>query len=389
VVQLLPRHVQEMADFVKVGRSYVTTRFVRVVRDYMADSGNIAGAHRLILSGHKSVYHRSEMQYYAFNRHVAGSNLGLGAPTRFSAYEDREGWGGASFTRNLVNTRNLVKPFDCLFGLMGEGWRILGYQFSEDRSHRALEQLTQGVQGRINQHAFDPPKVLYTDKCCADTLFYQRQFPSLASDNAGGGLRPPRRILTLPSGPDGTPGYVLLNTAVAIDHQCGIIMERDDLAYFSVDMEWAVHAGGPGPVALIQVTLPGAFPTYLFHLSGLCGAPSTRMEGKFPRGLRALLVSEGVTKVGVNIECDKKKLLKDYGVEITHTKDLGHFVHDKGLLPHRRASLRMLSCAFLKADLPKDQNTRLSDWTGGKAARPDQGAKGVRCIGCICGFEVV
>jgi len=65
VVQLLPRHVQEMSDFVKVGRSYVTTRFVRVVRDYMADSGNIAGAHRLILSGHKSVYHRSEMKYYA------------------------------------------------------------------------------------------------------------------------------------------------------------------------------------------------------------------------------------------------------------------------------------------------------------------------------------
>jgi len=413
---------------VKVGRSYVMTRFVRVMRDYMADSGNIAGAHRLILSGHKSVYHRSEMQYYAFNRHVAGSNLGLGAPTRFSAYEDREGWGGASFTRNLINKAYLMdsalrqpflihhmqmlppgkvicvddrfkatkltrtdgaKPFDCLFGLMGEGRRILGYQFSEDQSHRALEQLTQGVQGHINEHAFDPPRVLYTDKCCADTLFYQRQFPSLASDNAGGGLRPPRQILTLPSGPDDTPGYVLLNTAVAIDHQCGIIMERDDLAYFSVDMEWAVHAGGPGPVALIQVTLPGAFPTYLFHLSGLCGAPSTRMEGKFPRGLRALLVSEGVTKVGVNIECDKKKLLKDYGVEITHTKDLGHFVHDKGLLPHRRASLRMLSCAFLKADLPKDQNTRLSDWTGGKAARPDQGAKGVRCIGCICGFEVV
>ena len=88
------------------------------------------------------------------------------------------------------------------------------------------------------------------------------------------------------------------------------------------------------------------------------------MEGKFPRGLRALLVSEGVTKVGVNIECDKKELLQDCGVEITHTKDLGHFAHDKGLLPHRRASLRMLSCVFLKADLPKDQNSRLSDWTG-------------------------
>jgi rubredoxin len=46
VVQLLPRHVQDMADFVKVGRSYVTTRFVRVVRDHMADGGNMAGAHR-------------------------------------------------------------------------------------------------------------------------------------------------------------------------------------------------------------------------------------------------------------------------------------------------------------------------------------------------------
>ena len=158
MVQLLSRHVQEMADFVKVGRSYVTTRFVRVVRDYMADSGNIAGAHRLILSGNKSVYHRSEMQNYAFNRHVTGSNLGFGAPTRFSAYEDREGWGGASFTRNLINRAYLMdsalrqpflthhmqmlhpgkvicvddsfkatklirtdgaKPFDCLFGLMG------------------------------------------------------------------------------------------------------------------------------------------------------------------------------------------------------------------------------------------------------------------------------
>jgi len=42
VVQLLPRHVQEMADFIKVGRSYVTRGFVRVVRDYMADTGNIA-----------------------------------------------------------------------------------------------------------------------------------------------------------------------------------------------------------------------------------------------------------------------------------------------------------------------------------------------------------
>jgi len=48
------------------------------------------------------------MRYYAFNRHVAGSNLGLGAPTRFSAYEDREGWGGASFTRNLINKAYLM-----------------------------------------------------------------------------------------------------------------------------------------------------------------------------------------------------------------------------------------------------------------------------------------
>ena len=29
-----------MSDFVKVGRSYVTTRFVRVVRDYMAVLGD-------------------------------------------------------------------------------------------------------------------------------------------------------------------------------------------------------------------------------------------------------------------------------------------------------------------------------------------------------------
>jgi hypothetical protein len=405
VVQLLPRHVQEMADFIKVGRSYVTTGFVRVVRDYMADSGNIAAVHRLMLSGYKSAFHRTEMRYYAFNHQVAGSNLGLGAPTRFSAYDDQEGWAGASFTRKLIDnvylmdselrqpfmTRHMqmlppgkvvcvddsfkatkliradgAKPFDCLFGLMGEGHQILGYQFSEDQSHRALEQLTQGVQRRIVEHAFDPMRVLYTDKCCADTLFYQRQFPSLASGNAGGGLRTPRRILTLPSRPAGMPGYVVLSTAVAIDERCGIIMEMENLAYFSVDMEWQVPAGGPGPVALIQVTLPGAFPTYLFHLSGLCGTRPTRMEGKFPRGLRALLMMEGVTKVGVNIACDKKKLLKDYGVEMTHTLDLGHFAHDKGLVPHRRASLRALARAFLKADLPKDQNTRLSDWTGGR-----------------------
>ena len=345
VVQLLPRHVQDMADFVKVGRSYVTTRFVRVVRDHMADGGNMAGAHRLILSGHKSIFHRTEMRYYAFNRHMAEGNVALGAPTRFSTYEDQEGWAGASFTRNLINNTYLMdsalrqpfltrhmqmlppgkvicvddsfkatkliradgaKPFDCLFGLMGEGRRILGYQFSEDQSHGALEQLTQGVQRRIEQHAFAPPLVLYSDKCCADKLFYQRQFPSLASGSAGDGVRTPRRILTLPTLPAGTPGYLLLNTTATIDDHCGRIMEIEGLIHFSVDMEWAVPAGGPGPVALIQVTVPGAFPTYLFHLSGLCGVRSTRMEGKFPKGLRALLVSEGVTKVGVNIKCDKK-----------------------------------------------------------------------------------
>ena len=429
VVQSLPRHVQESADFNKVGRSYVTTRLVRVVRDYMADSGNIAGAHRLILSGHKSVYHRTEMRYYAFNRRVAESNvgLGLGAPTRFSSYEDPEGWAGASFTRNVINNAYLMdsalrqpfltrhmqmlppgrvicvddsfkatklirsdgaKPFDCLFGLMGEGRRILSYQFSEDQSHRALEQVTQGLQNRIVQHAFDPPEVLYTDKCCADSFFYQKQIPSLASGGGGGGLRTPRRILTLPPRPDGTPGYLLLNTAVAIDEQCGRIMELEGLTYFSVDMEWAIPAEGPGPVALIQVTVPGEFPTYLFHLSGLCGARLIRMEGKFPRGLRALLESEGVTKVGVNIECDKKKLFKDYGVEITHTVDLAHFAYDKGLLPNRRASLRTLCWAFLKADLPKDQNTRMSDWTGGRQHTLTTEQKEYAALDALAGLQL-
>lgn len=56
MVPLLLRHVQEMADFIKVGSSYETTGFVWVVRDYMAGSGNVAAVHRFVLSGHLPSY---------------------------------------------------------------------------------------------------------------------------------------------------------------------------------------------------------------------------------------------------------------------------------------------------------------------------------------------
>ncbi|XP_072440024.1 bifunctional 3'-5' exonuclease/ATP-dependent helicase WRN [Chiloscyllium punctatum] len=119
------------------------------------------------------------------------------------------------------------------------------------------------------------------------------------------------------------------------------------------DIEWppTYIKGKVGKVALIQLCASEK-KCYLFHISSMSG---------FPSGLKRLLEDEAIKKVGVGIDGDHWKLMRDYDVKLKGFVELTDMANQK-LKCAERWSLNGLVQHLCGKQLWKDASVRCSDW---------------------------
>ncbi|XP_078259913.1 bifunctional 3'-5' exonuclease/ATP-dependent helicase WRN isoform X2 [Rhinoraja longicauda] len=119
------------------------------------------------------------------------------------------------------------------------------------------------------------------------------------------------------------------------------------------DIEWppTYTKGKEKKVALIQLCAPES-KCYLFHVSSMSG---------FPSGLKRLLEDEAIKKVGVGIEGDQWKLMRDYDIKLKGFVELSD-VANKKFNCAEKWSLNGLVKHLYGKQLWKDTAVRCSDW---------------------------
>jgi hypothetical protein len=84
-----------------------------------------------------------------------------------------------SFKTAKVIKLGSEQPFASIVLVMNGEHVIIAFMCTEDQSQESLEPVLQGVASRIVQFGLEPPRVLYTDRCCHDRALVTRVFPSL------------------------------------------------------------------------------------------------------------------------------------------------------------------------------------------------------------------
>jgi len=123
------------------------------------------------------------------------------------------------------------------------------------------------------------------------------------------------------------------------------------LPVLGLDCEWVSQKGRVSPVSLLQLST----------ISGLCVLIRLFKMKSIPATLRELLASNEIYKVGVAVNDDKSKLLRDYTLDVYGCVDLRHLVvnywNHEGKL-----GLESLASLILGVKLDKDWRIRASDW---------------------------
>ncbi|XP_070355733.1 bifunctional 3'-5' exonuclease/ATP-dependent helicase WRN isoform X2 [Equus asinus] len=119
------------------------------------------------------------------------------------------------------------------------------------------------------------------------------------------------------------------------------------------DMEWPpiYNKQKLGRVALIQLCVSES-KCYLFHISSM---------SVFPQGLKMLLENKAIKKVGVGIEGDQWKLLRDFDIKLKSFVELTDVANEK-LKCAEIWSLNGLVKHLFGKQLLKDKSVRCSDW---------------------------
>ncbi|ORZ28238.1 hypothetical protein BCR41DRAFT_418334 [Lobosporangium transversale] len=125
---------------------------------------------------------------------------------------------------------------------------------------------------------------------------------------------------------------------------------------WAFDLEWKAYdyiTRGTGRVALVQ--LGNDKTIYLFHVIHM---------NKFPSVLARILEDPRVLKVGINIQNDGTKLMKDWGVGCASLVELGVLSFQLQPDPSQRIvrSMTNLTRELLKHDVKKNSSTRMGDW---------------------------
>ncbi|KAL9536894.1 hypothetical protein MBANPS3_012276 [Mucor bainieri] len=231
-------------------------------------------------------------------------------------------------------------------------------EFIEDPLHELLNSL------RRNGH--QEPELFFTDDVVKDRDFLEKNLPSLkegvvrVQPKAEDEYYHLEHLESVPS----THTVHVLDTCDRISHKCLDIMsdlEGHDKLYIGFDTEWTAFSNGTyvsPKAAVCQIAYKSSI--YILHIS-------KAMRGKhvdsFPPGLKYLLASERIIKVGRSVESvDFKRMREDWKCNPKGSLELHHFCHSKGLLlsPGKSSSLHALTAIVLQKYLPKPENIRTS-----------------------------
>ncbi|CAM9365309.1 unnamed protein product, partial [Hapterophycus canaliculatus] len=264
------------------------------------------------------------------------------------------------------------KPIQGIFTIMNEYEQASCVVFQKAMKTGSVHDLKNDLKNlfvnRYLGHGFKLPVILFSDECCEDRSMFAamfreieeetgvRLFDATDTDATAGGVE--LEALALPEGKAGRVVWdsKAINLAVA-DLLQGCAAQGNVLG---MDCEWEPPFNGSSESAVctLQLALPDGT-SYLFHLKrGARGTTPSTFNGN----LKRLLSDGNITKVGVAVKGDGKRLERDYGVETCGMVDLRSYARACWVdLPCR--SLAGMTATALGKSLSKDPAIRFSRWS--------------------------
>ena len=249
-----------------------------------------------------------------------------------------------------------ARIYTAMYTMMNEYGQVPGFWFTYGTSMTELDTNMQKLALRYELHGFKGPHFVTTDRCCQERDYWKKHF-KLGNDdfsevvNADEFIEDDdyvmQKFVNLPKCTN-----VIIN-ARAAEGAVGEISTYlaslpSEQRVIAVDCEWTI---GSKKAHVLQIGLSDGS-TYVFHLA--------RMKS-FPAPLKNNILQEkSVKKVGNRIFNDVAKL-KEWGVELFPTIELGKLAFARGVSPTRNPALDFLVDRLFHAVLEKGA-TRTSHW---------------------------
>lgn len=325
--------------------------------------------------------------------------------SRFSTFDDKDGYGGFSPSRWYINTvyqdyMEHIRPyldqcvatlpghvikwdhsfklpkflmklegettFASLFTLVNEFEQIRFQAFVPTKSLVHVEGALEEMVKSLDKYGLSQPMLGFTDNVGSDAATFMRCIPSLAAGVEIVQLdefsKLPRAVLL-----DSVTVQTCRNE-VEIQTSCDTILHQvsqlsaDQTFVLGTDIEFEFtigHAsGGPQKTALITLATPTTvYLLQVFHLRTL------------PISLITILNSPRILKIGRNAGGDLAKLARDFSAKVPEKTrngragvvEIGSLARSKNVVSSGNASLAAIAAATLSQNLSKEE--RISNWT--------------------------
>ncbi|ORY25040.1 hypothetical protein BCR33DRAFT_795555 [Rhizoclosmatium globosum] len=210
-------------------------------------------------------------------------------------------------TLHGIGLQNGQRPVAATFNLRNDNGEIRINDLLPSAGHSAMEVPLISLKTTMDAAGIGHPEIAFTDKCCSDSDFLLRIFPSLSSHVKD------MDFASIPSSVE-TVSYGRDNLT-ALGLKCTSLLEfaKRSRIFMSVDCEWDTlnnRKVGKVPVITFAVNHPKPFVAFI----------NLDPSQPFPLELKALLQNKNVTKVGSHIFHDARHLLADYGVELVEAE---------------------------------------------------------------------
>ncbi|CAM9377727.1 unnamed protein product [Ectocarpus sp. 6 AP-2014] len=261
------------------------------------------------------------------------------------------------------------KPIQGIFTILNEYEQVVFQKAMKTSSvHDLKSDLKNLFVNRYVGHGFKLPVILFSDECCEDRGMFLAMFREIeevtgvrlfdpnGEEAAEGGAE--LAALTFPEGKTGVRVFDKTAIDIAVANLVGGCATQGMLLGMNCEWKPAFNGSSERPVCTLQLALPDGT-SYLFHLQrGGRGSTSST----FNTNLKRLLGDLAITKVGVAVKGDGKRLQRDYDVETRGMVDLRSYARACWVdVPCR--SLAGMTATALGKYLSKDAAVRFSHWS--------------------------
>jgi len=415
LLERAPPHVRLVFPVIFTHSLGVTQMVFDSMRSWAEGGSGFGPFATYMRENHTRGHHRKELAYMSRLADLMGESptgesriSGCSAKTarqfpRFSIFNDSDGYDGADGSKKFyrsVYTRGMkplegfmkqrcamvparMRSGDHVFKILKSNFKFNGrplfiaaYSLVTERTDvmatvlthtKTLEELRH-VHASVQQRmiALGLPRtqmdVLFTDNPTAEAPFLESVYPGLRKTSVNmepNGVGSPALVPFSPPAPsDHSVHYIFQTEAAndAIDNMYRSVTRSCTERVLGLDSAW-IRAGGPsgrGPGTVRVVQVSSRTETLVLHVS--------RMRS-IPQQLQALLAHLPVVEAEKSIRGDRKKLLANFGVDVTSTIERENFSKARQLVGSATIGLAGLFSVLPKRVLDKDPAVRLSDWS--------------------------